>query len=58
MDIVYSPEHEKHQPRTFIRRGAVVANPEVPARAATLLAAVRDAGHRVVAPDDFGAGPR
>jgi acetoin utilization deacetylase AcuC-like enzyme len=58
MDIVYSSDHEKHQPRTFIRRGAVVANPEVPARAATLLAAVRDAGHRVVAPDDFGAGPR
>ncbi len=58
MQIVYSPTHEKHQPKTFIRRGTVVANPEVAARAATLLAAARGAGHRIVAPDDFGAGPR
>jgi acetoin utilization deacetylase AcuC-like enzyme len=58
MQIVYSPEHERHQPTTFIRRGAVVANPEVAARAATLLAAVRDGGHRILAPDAFGAGPR
>jgi acetoin utilization deacetylase AcuC-like enzyme len=58
MDIVYSPEHARHQPSTFIRRGAVVANPEVAARAETLLASVRDSGHRIVAPDDFGAGPR
>ena len=58
MQIVYSAEHERHQPKTFIRRGAVIANPEVPARAATLLAAVRAAGHRIVAPDDFGAAPR
>ena len=58
MEVVYSPEHARHQPRTFIRRGAVVANPEVPARAETLLASVRDAGHRIVAPDDFGAKPR
>src|SRR6266446_2039089 len=58
MEVVYSPEHARHQPRTFIRRGAVVANPEVPARAETLLASVRDGGHRIVAPDDFGAKPR
>src|SRR5260370_7124417 len=58
MEVVCSPEHARHQPRTFIRRGAVVANPEVPARAETLLASVRDAGHRIVAPDDFGAKPR
>lgn len=58
MQIVYSSDHEKHQPRTFIRRGAVVANPEIAARATTLLEAVRDAGHAIVAPDDYGAGPR
>src|SRR3954452_15501753 len=58
MQIVYSPAHEKHQPRTFIRRGAVVANPEVAARATTLLQAVRDAGHAIVAPDEYGPGPR
>jgi acetoin utilization deacetylase AcuC-like enzyme len=58
MQIVYSRDHEKHQPRTFIRRGAVVANPEVAGRATTLLAAVREAGHTIVAPDDYGPGPR
>ena len=58
MDVVYSPAHQRHQPKTFIRRGAVVANPEVPARAAMLLAAVGNSGHRIVAPDDFGAAPR
>jgi acetoin utilization deacetylase AcuC-like enzyme len=58
MQIVYSRDHEKHQPKTFIRRGAVVANPEVAARATTLLEAVRKAGHSIVAPDDYGPGPR
>jgi len=58
MQIVYSRDHERHQPKTFIRRGAVVANPEVAARATTLLEAVRKAGHSIVAPDDYGPGPR
>ena len=57
MQIVYSPAHEKHAPKTFIRRGVVVPNPETPERAATLLAAVQGGGHRVVAPDDFGPAP-
>ena len=58
MQIVYSPDHEKHQPRTFIRRGTAVPNPEVAARAATLLSAVRDAGHSIIGPDDFAPEPR
>ncbi len=58
MQIVYSSDHEKHQPRSFIRRGTVVPNPEVAARAASLLSAVRDAGHKIIAPDDFGPAPR
>ena len=59
MHIVYSPLQEKHQPRSFIKRGSVAPNPEVAARAAALLAAVTDAGsHRIVSPDDFGPGPR
>ena len=33
MEVAYSPAHARHQPRTFIRRGAVVANPEVAAMA-------------------------
>jgi acetoin utilization deacetylase AcuC-like enzyme len=58
MQIVYSPAHERHAPKTFIRRGVVVPNPETPERAATLLAAVQNGGHRIVAPDDFGPAPR
>lgn len=58
MQIIYSPDHEKHQPNSFIRRGTLVPNPEVPARARTLLAAVSDAGHKIRSPDDFGPAPR
>jgi acetoin utilization deacetylase AcuC-like enzyme len=58
MQIVYSPDHEKHQPKSFIRRGVIAANPEIALRATSLLAAVRDAGHAVIAPDDFGPAPR
>jgi acetoin utilization deacetylase AcuC-like enzyme len=58
MQVVYSSAHERHQPKNFVRFGKPVANPEIAARATTLLSAVRDAGHRVVAPDEFGAGPR
>src|SRR5215469_1206536 len=57
MQIVYSPLHAKHAPKSFIRRGVVTPNPEVPARAETLLAAVREAGHKIVAPDAFGREP-
>ena len=58
MDVVYSQTHLKHAPARFIRLGEWADNPEVPARAENLVAAARAAGHRVIAPDDFGAGPR
>jgi acetoin utilization deacetylase AcuC-like enzyme len=51
--IVYSPAHTRHAPRSFIRRGVVAPNPEVPERAERLLASAREAGHEIVAPDGF-----
>jgi acetoin utilization deacetylase AcuC-like enzyme len=58
MDVVYSEAHLKHAPRRFISRGEWADNPEVPLRAINLVAAARAAGHRIIAPDDFGAGAR
>ena len=58
MDVVYSRTHLKHAPARFIRLGEWADNPETPARAENLVAAARAAGHRVIAPDDFGASPR
>ena len=58
MDVVYSETHLLHKPRRFIFRGEWADNPEVPERAINLVAAARAAGHRVIAPDDFGAAPR
>jgi acetoin utilization deacetylase AcuC-like enzyme len=52
--IVYSPRHARHAPRSFIRRGVAVPNPEVPERAERLLASARQAGHEIVAPAAFG----
>lgn len=58
MQIVFSPEHERHQPKNFLKRGVPTPNPEVAERARRLLAAVEGNGHKVVAPDDFGHEPR
>ena len=58
MDVVYSETHLLHAPRRFLLRGEWADNPEVPERAENLVAAARAAGHRVIAPDDFGPGPR
>ena len=58
MKVVYSETHAGHAPRHFLVRGARVENPETPARATALLAAARAAGHEIVAPGDFGPGPR
>jgi acetoin utilization deacetylase AcuC-like enzyme len=58
MQILYSPDHERHQPKTFLRRGVPMPNPEVAERARRLLAAVQADGHRIDAPSDFGPDPR
>ena len=51
MLIVHSEAHRQHAPRHFLVRGALVPNAEIPERADRLLAAVRGAGHDIVAPD-------
>lgn len=58
MQVVYSDSHRHHYPRYFMVRGRRIDNPEVPARGERLIEAVRAGGHAVVAPDDFGPGPR
>lgn len=58
MRVVFSDRHSRHAPRRFLVRGALVASPEVPARAESLIAAARAGGHAIVAPDDFGPEPR
>ena len=59
MLVVYAEEQARHHPRFFIARGQVRPCPEVPKRAEMFLAALRAAGgHEVVAPEDYGPGPR
>ncbi len=58
MHVVYSDAHRRHDPRHFLVRGRQMASPEVPQRADVLLAAAKAGGHAIVAPDDFGPGPR
>jgi len=58
MEVIYSEAHELHAPKTFIQRGVVVTNPEVMERGRTLVTNVRDAGHSISTPDDFGPASR
>lgn len=58
MKIVYSPDHAKHHPRTFIKAGSFLEPQEVPGRADALLAGLKVAGHDVVTSMDFGPKPR
>jgi len=57
MQIVYSDRHAAHDPGFFLVRGQAKPSAEQPERAARLLAAVRAAGHPVVAPSNLGMGP-
>jgi len=57
MQVIFPAGQSRHHPRHFLVSGASQPNPEVPERAERLLAAVREAGHRVEAPADFGLGP-
>ena len=58
MNVVYSAQHEGHDPQQFIVRGKLKRSNEQPERAHRLLAAAQAQGHTVVAPEDHGPGPR
>jgi acetoin utilization deacetylase AcuC-like enzyme len=58
MRVIYSEAHQHHAPRVFVFRGQIVETPETAARATMIAAALREGGHPVVGPDDFGPGPR
>lgn len=58
MKIVYSPDHAKHDPQTYFKGGAFHEPQEVPGRAEALVTGLREAGHDVIAPEEFGPGPR
>ncbi|WP_339714248.1 histone deacetylase family protein [uncultured Sneathiella sp.] len=58
MKIVYSPDHVKHDPKTYFKSGAFHEPQEVPGRAEALVNGLKDAGHEIVAPDNFGPSPR
>lgn len=58
MKVVYSPDHARHDPAFFLVRGVARKSAEQPGRAEALLAAVRQRGDAVVAPESFGPGPR
>lgn len=58
MKVVYSDRHAAHDPQTFLVRGKIVRSAEQPERAERLLEGIRKGGHELVAPQDFGPGPR
>ncbi len=58
MKIVYTDQHQQHDPQQFMVRGRLQRSNEQPQRAYLLQAAAKAAGHSVVAPEDHGGGPR
>src|ERR1044072_1884508 len=57
MKIIYSDRHTGHDPQTFFVRGVKQRSAEQPERAERLLAAAKDAGHRITAPQAHGSKP-
>ena len=58
MKIVYSPDHALHDPKTYFKGGTFHEPQEVPSRAEALVGGLKEAGHEIVAPEDFGPAPR
>lgn len=58
MKVVYSDRHASHDPQSFLVRGRMIRSAEQPERADRLLDGIRRGGHALVAPVDFGPGPR
>ena len=57
MKIVYSEKHAQHDPQNFVVRGTRQRSAEQPERATRLLAAAKAAGHSILPPQSYGAGP-
>lgn len=57
MKIVYSEKHAQHDPQNFVVRGTRQRSAEQPERATRLLAAAKAAGHTILPPQSYGAGP-
>jgi len=55
--IVYSEKHAQHDPQNFVVRGTRQRSAEQPERATRLLAAAKAAGHTILPPQSYGAGP-
>lgn len=58
MKAVYSERHRIHDPQFFLVRGVVRRTTEQPERADRLLAGVKAGSHTLIAPQEFGQGPR
>ncbi|MXW92387.1 MAG: histone deacetylase family protein [Rhodospirillaceae bacterium] len=58
LPIVFHPGHARHDPQRYFKAGEFHPHPEMPSRAESILAALRAEGGEIVAPDDFGPGPR
>ena len=58
MHVVCDESHLQHRPEKFFMIGGFFPHPDTPERAEAIAAAAREAGLDVVAPDDYGPGPR
>src|SRR5262245_40843701 len=55
---VYSEVHKRHDPQFFLVRGVAQRSSEQPERAERLLRGLGNGSHTIVAPEEFGPGPR
>ncbi|WP_316189219.1 histone deacetylase family protein [Bradyrhizobium sp. SZCCHNS1054] len=58
MKAVYSELHRSHDPQFYLVRGVVKRTTEQPERADRLLVGLKAGSHELVAPINFGQGPR
>lgn len=58
MKAVYSDKHSAHDPQFYLVRGQIRKTTEQPERAVRLLKGLNDGKHTLVAPTEFGQGPR
>ncbi len=58
MKIVFSPDHARHHPKTYMKAGSFHEPQEVPGRAEALHAGLKEAAHEIVEAVDFGPKPR